>query len=77
MCLFRYIFVLTNQAYMSKDKSILFKKGDVFKTPSGLIKIVSLAKETNKHGSGYKIGAVVVSFDDFHKYVKEGVWVKQ
>jgi hypothetical protein len=64
------------KALNTPDGSGCFKKGDSFKTPSGIIKILSRARETRNHGSGYRIGAVIIPFDEFEKNVEKGLWVK-
>ena len=53
-----------------------FKKGDKFKVPSGTITIKSLAREAKNHGSGYRVGAVIIPFEEFEKNVLTGLWIK-
>lgn len=60
----------------SKAKA-MFEKGDIFNTPSGQIKILSIVKESNKHGKGYKISRdMIIDFEEFHENVKKGLWNK-
>jgi len=71
----------SNEAENSnKSKPMLavrFKKGDVFKTPSGKIKIISIARQTKNHGEGYRISnQIIIEFDEFHKNVKKKLWFK-
>jgi hypothetical protein len=57
--------------------AVRFKKGDIFNTPSGKIKILSISRETKNHGEGYRISnQIIIGVNEFHKNVKNGLWLK-